>query len=180
METYIEPKELIDNPDFQKQRNKYLSSLKDVKIDNPIIGIINAFNRIQYCFTLQSCYGHFVYSGQDDPHNLDPLPITNEISTVEYRIAYVALCVEYSKSGKALIEDLSKITLIDPGNIQFCSAEWFWKRQVNSYALQVEPDRFKNKDKALLDYQEAIRIENSRNKFFDQLRILLRKHGKLQ
>jgi len=30
-------------------------------IDGPIIGLINGFNKLPYCFTLQSCYEHFVY-----------------------------------------------------------------------------------------------------------------------
>ena len=57
--------------------------------------------------------------------------------------------------GKELFEALKEITAIDPENIQFCCAEWFWKRQVNSYVLQVEPDRFKHKDTAELDFKEA-------------------------
>lgn len=70
---------------------------------------------------------------------------------------------------------LNEITAIDPENIQFCCAEWFWKRQVNSYALQVEPDRFKYKDRVILDYREALHIEKIRNEFFVQLQELLQK-----
>ena len=73
-----------------------------------------------------------------------------------------------------MIETLREITAIDPKNIQFCCAEWFWKRQVNSYALQVEPDRFKTKDRALVDYKEALYIEKIRNEFFVRLGELLR------
>ena len=62
---------------------------------------------------------------------------------------------------------------MDPENIQFGSAEWFWKRQVNSYALQVEPDRFKRQDTAILDYEEALNIEKIRNEFFFQLQALI-------
>ena len=68
-----------------------------------------------------------------------------------------------------LFETLKQITAIDPENIQFCCAEWFWKRQVNSYALQVEPDKFKHQDTAILDYKEALHIENVRNEFFRRL-----------
>ena len=49
----------------------------------------------------------------------------------------------------------------------------FWQRQVNSYALQVEPSRYMNKDKIRIDYQEALKIEEIRNLFFDTLRNLL-------
>ncbi len=166
METYTEPKELVENPHYQAQKQKNLGSLSDSMIDEPIIEIVNGFNKLPYCFTLQSCYGHFHYNGQKDPHSLDPLPVTNTIARVEYKIAYIALCIEDSDSGSRLFEALKEITIIDPENIQFCCAEWFWKRQVNSYALQVEPDRFKHEDKAILDYKEALNIEKIRNEFF--------------
>ena len=68
---------------------------------------------------------------------------------------------------------MKKITLIDPENIQFCCADWFWKKQVNSYVLQVEPDRFKHEDRAILDFKEALKIEKVRNKFFIHLENLL-------
>jgi hypothetical protein len=75
--------------------------------------------------------------------------------------------------GRGLFESLKEITAIDLENVQFCCAEWFWKRQVNSYALQVEPDRFKRKDTAILDFKEALHIEKIRNEFFIQLYELL-------
>ena len=73
------------------------------------------------------------------------------------------------------LEALKEITVIDTENIQFCCAEWFWKRQVNSYALQVESERFKYQDRAKLDYKEALHIEKIRNTFFVQLKELLQK-----
>ena len=76
--------------------------------------------------------------------------------------------------GKELFEALKEITAIDPENIQFFCAEWFWKRQVNSYVLQVEPDRFKHKDAAELNFKEALYIEKIRNKFFVRLYELLK------
>jgi len=88
-------------------------------IDVPIVTIINAFNKLSYCFTLQSCYGHFVYNGQKDPHNLEPLPIKDSISKVEYRIAYIGFCIENSASGRGLFEYLKEITAIDLENVQF-------------------------------------------------------------
>ena len=144
-------------------------------IDAPIIELISAFNKLPHYFSLQCCYGHFLFNGQKDPKNLDRLPITNAISRVEYRIAYIAFCVENSELGKSQLENLKKITAIDPENIQFCCAEWFWKRQVNSFALQVEPDKFKYKDKAILNYKEALNIEKIRNEFFIQIKELLKK-----
>jgi hypothetical protein len=177
LKTFTEPKELVENPHYQEQRQKTLSGLSDGMIDLPIIGLINDFNELPYCFTLQSCYGHFIYDGQNDPHNLEPLPITDTIARVEYRIAYIAFCIENSTPGKVLLEDLKEITTIDPENIQFCCAEWFWKRQINSYALQVAPDRFKRKDKTMLGYKKALDIERIRSAFFLRLENFL-KNGK--
>jgi hypothetical protein len=179
LETFTELKELVENPHYQKQKQKVLCDLTDDMIDTPIIDLINGFNKLPYCFTLQSCYGHFVYNGQKDTHNLEPLPIKNTIAKVEYRIAYIAFCIENSLLGRELFAALKKITAIDPENVQFCCAEWFWKRQVNSYALQVEPDRLKGKDTAILDYKEALHIEKIRNEFFVWLYELLEREKEI-
>jgi len=179
LETFTEPKELTENPHYQEQRQKSLAGLSDDMIDAPIIDLINGFNKLPYCFTVQSCYGHFIHNNQKDPYNLESLPITDTPARVEYRIAYLCLCVENSALGRGLLEALNEITAIDPENIQFCCAEWFWKRQVNSYALQFVPDRFKHKDRADLDYREALHIEKIRNEFFDQLRELLQKQQRI-
>jgi len=144
-------------------------------IDMPIIDLIKGFNKLPYCFTLQSCYGHFVYEGQKDANNLEPLPASDTIANVEYRIAYIAFCIENSTSGRVFLEALKKITTIDPEHVQFCCAKWFWNRQVNSYALQVEPDRFKHQDTAVVDSKEALFIEQIRNKIFIRLYELLEK-----
>ena len=175
MKTYTEPKELVENPDYQMQREKYLSKLYKNIIDAPIRDLINSMNKLPYCFTLQSCCGHFVYKGQEDTHNLEPLPKNDTVDRVKYRIAYIAFCVENSNPGRELLTELKEIPCLDPDNIQFCSAGWFWEKQVNSYALQVEPDRFKDQDTALLNYKEALRIEQVRHDFFDQLRKLFQK-----
>ncbi|NNG00904.1 MAG: hypothetical protein HKM93_16065 [Desulfobacteraceae bacterium] len=173
METYTLPKELVENPDYGVQRRKIMAGLSDGMIDGPIIDIVNGVNRLPHCFTLQSCYGHFLYSGQNDPFNTDPLPVTGVTSRIQYKIAYIALCIEYNASGKRLMADLQDIAAVDTANIQFCCAEWFWKRQVNSYALQVEPDRYKCEDTATLDYAEAVHIESVRNEVYDRLKDLL-------
>lgn len=173
METFTAPKKIAENPHYPEQRKKCLAGFSDDMIDPPIMDIVHGFNQFPFCFTLQCCYGHFLYDGQTDPHNLKPLPVIKTIASVEYRIAYIAFCVENSVLGEKFLDRLEIVTRIDPQNIQFCSAEWFWQRQVNSYALQVEPDRFKKKDSAVLDYQEALTIEKIRNAFFNQLKELL-------
>ena len=164
----------MENPGYQEQKRKTLCDLTDEMIDKPIIDLINGFNKLPYCFTLQSCYGHFLYDGQKNSNNLEPLPVTGSISKVEYRIAYVAFCIENSLLGKELFEALKEITAVDPENVQFCCAEWFWERQVNSYVLQVEPDRFKRKDAVKVDFMEALHIERIRNEFFVRLYELLK------
>jgi tRNA(Phe) wybutosine-synthesizing methylase Tyw3 len=72
LETFTEPKELAENPHYQDQRRKSLAGLSDGMIDVPIIELINAFNKLPYCFTLQSCYGHFIYVewGSDQTNHL--------------------------------------------------------------------------------------------------------------
>lgn len=141
----------------------------------PIVNLINGFNALPFCFTLQCCYGHFVFDGQHDTHHLEPLPATEIITKIEYRIAYIAFCIENSNSGQELIKSLMEMTDIDPENIQFGCAEWFWNQQVNSYVLQVEPDRFKYQDTAALDFKESLYIQNIRNTCFIRLYELLEK-----
>ena len=75
METFTEPKEMVKNPHFQNQRQNSLAGLSDEMIDSPIIDLIIGFNKLSYCFTMQSCYGHFIYGNQKNPHNFEPLPL---------------------------------------------------------------------------------------------------------
>jgi hypothetical protein len=173
METFTELKVLLENPHFQEQKKMALCELTDDMIDMPIVSLIKGFNNLPYCYTLQCCYGHFVYNGQNNTYNLDPLPAKEIITKVEYRIAYIAFCIENNASGQGMFEALKGITDIDPKNIQFCCAEWFWNRQINSYVLQVEPDRFKHQDTAILDFKEAIHIEKVRNTLLIRLNELL-------
>ena len=170
METFTALKDFVDNHDFHVQRKKFLSNLDISTIDAPLVEIIRGFARLSYCFTLQSCYGHFLYSSQKNSYNIEPLPISDSIDGAEYRIAYIALCLDNNDLGRALFRDLSEIPKIDPEYIQFGCAEWFWVRQVNSYALQVEPKRYMVKDKITINYQKALHIQKIRNKFFKELK----------
>ena len=169
METFTEFKSLVNNPYFLQQREKSLNQLDINTIDSPIKEIIKAFSNLPYCFTQQCCYGHFLYNEQKNPNNIEPLPNLDNISKVEYRIAYIALCIQNNQQGRMLLQELKKIPAIDPDYIQFGCADWFWKRQVNSYALQVEPERYKTKDKITINFQEALHIENVRNEFFRRI-----------
>jgi hypothetical protein len=173
METFTQARDFVDNPLFAEQRTQTLRSLDQSEIDAPVRDIVADFAKLSYCYTQQICFGHFLYPGQDDPHNLDPLPISSGIKEVEYRIAYLALCIEDSQQGRRLFKDLGEIASKNPQYIQFGSADWFWDRQVNSYAVQVEPARFMFQDRAVVDYQEAISIQKVRDGFFKALRSLL-------
>lgn len=181
METFTEAKSFVDNPHYVQQRQASLAALDIDTIDAPIADIVKSFQDLPCCFTLQSCSGHFIHAAQQDRNSTERLPISDGVGPVSYRIAYVALCFENSPDGKELLEDLRNIPMADPGCIQFGSAEWFWARQVNSYVLQVEPERFKDKDQATIDYQEALHIQEVRNSFFSKLRkLLLRQQRAIQ
>ena len=173
METFTELKDFVNNPHYHEQRQESLSTLDINTIDAPIIEIIDGLAKLPYCFTLQSCYGHFLHDNQRNSKNIEPLPISDSITSVEYRIAYIALCIQNSGLGRKLFSDLRKIPLIDPEYIQFGCAEWFWERQVNSYALQVEPKRYMTKDSVSVNYQEALHLEKMRNKFFSGLKKII-------
>lgn len=178
METFTALKGLVDNPRFHKQRQESISRLNISTIDAPTRVLIRALADLPYCFSLQSCYGHFLHKDQKNPQNIEPLPISESIACIDYRIAYIALCLQDSDLGRMLFYDLRKIPAIDPECIQFGCAEWFWKKQVNSYVLQVEPKRYMTKDEISLGYQEALHIEKIRNEFFRRLEELIQERAK--
>lgn len=179
METFSTLKEFVDNPNYRTQREKALLHLKTATIDEPLRELMARFAELSCCFTIQSCYGHFVCDGRSDPHNIEPLPEGPHDGMVEYRIAYLALCIEHSAEGQGLIRDLESVTEIDSPYIQFGCAEWFWWRQVNSYALQVEPERYRDRDKVFVRMAEARRIEKARNAVYARIEEVIGKrlHG---
>jgi hypothetical protein len=176
VETYVESKEFVDNPDYDRQRQKALRSLDMGIIDAPIVEIIRGFTRLPYCFTLQSCCGHFVYGDRMDPHNLERLPASDSNESVEYRLAYLALSLQDSAAGRTLYDDLKAVPAIDPDYVQFGCADWFWQQQVNSYVLQVEPTRHMTKDNCFVGYQEALHMQDVRDRFLAAVEELLQKH----
>lgn len=169
METFAAPKAFEDNLDFASQRRRCLAGLTADMIDAPIRPLVHKLNGLGNCFTLQCCYGHFTYAGRTDPQNLKPLPPEAVSGPITYRIAYLALCIDNSPLGERLFATFARIPALAPDDIQFGSPDWFWRRQVNTYALQVEPRRFKYQDRAVLGYDEALRIEALRAKLFDRL-----------
>ena len=173
METFTEARVFVHHSQFQEQRRELLLKLDFAGIDMPIIDVIQRFSKLQHCFTLQSCFGHFLFPGNIDPQNTKTIPRSKSIGSIEYRIAYLAFCLENSTQGKKLSRHLMELTSIDQQYIHYGSADWFWERYPNSYVLQVEPARFKYQDKCILGYEEALHVERIRNLFFDQVRILL-------
>jgi len=170
METFTALKKFVANPRYIEQRKRALHSLDLESIDNPIRNLIQDLSQLSFCFTLQSCYGHFLHDPEvDDPQNLDPLPAHSNMASVQYRIAYIALCIQDNTAGRQLYSHLEKIPALDPEYIQFGCAEWFWEQQVNSFALQVEPRRFMYKDQATIPYQEALHVQQVREIFVREL-----------
>ncbi len=176
MQTYTLTKPLVADSDFTAKRQKALKILDLSMIDTPIVDIIEVLTKIPHCCTLQCCWGHFVHDGQPDREGFQPLAHYDDNTEVEYRIAYLAFHIENSKRGEDLIDDLKSLQDLDPQNIQFCCADWFWNQHVNTYAIQVEPDRFKKQDTARLGIAEALHIEKLRQQFFDSLRESLPRH----
>jgi hypothetical protein len=171
METFTQPRPFMDNPRFLQERKLVLEDLRIDDIDEPIRDIIININKKPFCFTLQCCYGHFVWDDRQDSHNLEPVPDSFS-GKIKYRIAYLAVCIENSPDGAVFRETLARVADIDPEFVQFGSADWFWERHLNSYALQVEPLRFQNQDEAWVDGEEAQKLEKVRTIFFDILRVL--------
>ena len=172
METFTEPRQFVENPRFSKERHDTLAALDLREIDEPIVDIVEGFTALSHCFTLQSCYGHFLSSAKQDIRSLDPVP-TKTTGYLRYRLTYIVFCIDNSPAGMALYNSLAKVPELDPEYIQFGSADWFWKRYINSFALQLEPARFKRKDEAILEHTEALHIQQQRGPFFSELRDLL-------
>ena len=172
METFTEPREFVENPRYTRDRQTALEALDLAVIDPPIVDLIRGFALLPQCYTLQSFYGHFVWTPGQDTHNLERLPEEYD-GKIDYRIAYMAFCLENSKRGRALRDSLEIVPEIDPDYVQFGSAGWFWKRDSNTYVLQVEPSRYKTMDQVSIEHPEALRIESVRDLFFIRLEEVL-------
>ncbi len=172
MKTFTTPKEFAENPRYLNDRQEILEALDPRVIDRPIVELIEGFALLPQCFTLQSCYGHFLYVPGQDSKNLERLPCRSD-GQVNYRIAYVAFCLENSPQGWAFRDSLKLVPQIDPNYVQFGSADWFWKKYRNTYVLQVEPVRHMYKDQVIIEHSEALYIEEIRDLFFIRLKELL-------
>lgn len=172
LETFTKAREFVQNARYAQDRQDALAALDLESIDAPIVDIVAGFAALPHCFTLQSCYGHFVCTLEQSPHDLAPIA-ADCCGAVTYRIAYVAWCLENSRRGRALRGALARVPAVAPGYVQFGSADWFWERWPNSYALQVEPAAHRLQDEAVLEPTEALQTQKARDLFFGEIRALL-------
>lgn len=157
---------------YEQDRRDALSALDLASIDAPIMDIVAGFTALPHCFTLQSCYGHFVCGPEQSVDNLEPI-VVDCCGVVTYRIAYLAWCIENGRRGRAFRDALASVPEVAPGYIQFGSADWFWDLWVNSYLLRVEPCAYRLKDQAGLEPAEALRTQEARRLFFCEIKALL-------
>jgi len=184
METFIRAKPMVEDLSFEVRRNDAASLLEKElsagNIDPPLIDLLRHISKIRHCYTLQSCYGHFVHDLQADDKNTEPIgKFKDSISRVHYRIAYLAFCIENSESGRRFHDDLKKVVEVDPEYMQFGSADWFWKQAPNSYVVQLEPERGMKLDSVWVDVEEALYIESLREKFFAEVKKVVSGHLEL-
>jgi hypothetical protein len=173
METFMEAKSLVPFRAYAEARARALSAIVWDELDAPVADVVRAFNDLPFLFGLQCCHGHFLTRTGQDEHDLAPLP-EGHSGAVRYRIAYVAFCVEDSEPGRVFLERAAQLpALVDPAYVQFGSAGWFWDQWVDSYVLQVEPAAHRFKDQASLAAGEALHTQRVRDRFFEELRVLL-------
>jgi hypothetical protein len=174
METFAPPREFVTHARYKVDRRTALAALDFDAIDAPIVDVVAGFASLPHCFTLSSCYGHFICTPAQDPRSFDPIR-PHPAGSIRYRIAYIALCIENSPAGRGLRESLARVPAIDPDTVQFGSPTWFCRRwpRFNCYALQVEPARLMNRDEATLEPAEAFQVQRTRDLFFRELRTLL-------
>ena len=182
MQTFTEEKPLVGNPDFEQQRAEAHQQLQELiqaqEIDSPLVPLLCRFRAVPHCFTIQSCYGHFVHEQEPDIKNTARLePYAGSVTCVEYRLAYMAFVVRNDGAGQSFLRDLRGMPALNPGYVQFGCAEWFWARQVNSYVVQVEPVWGRDTDSLEVDISVALRLEDVRDRFFDQLNDIAQRHA---
>lgn len=181
METYTEERPLVFSPSYDSDRRKALEELRieiaKGSIDEPMMDIVERFARMQHCYTLQSCFGHFMREfSADDSNTKRVAEVEGPGSMLHYRIAYLAFCIQNSAKGRTLLEEMKEVAEISPEYIQFGSASWFWDICVNSYVLQVSPLSHACEDHFDVSIEEAFQIERTRDKFFDRMRDILSKY----
>jgi len=184
METFAGPKPFVDNHEYEKNRSITLETLRSListgKIDPPVVELLKLFSQVPHCYTIQGCSGHFVHERQPDAYTTERLaPYRGIVHTVHYRLAYIAFVLEKSKNGSVLCRDLRTLASRNSGYIQFGSAGWFWEQSVNSYQIQVAPEREKHKDCFWVTYKEALLLEKVRDFLIRELEVIAGNHIRL-
>ena len=174
METFTSPKPFKPHPEFATERAMALQRLEELirlaEPDPPLITLLLQFMQIPFCFTLQSCYGQFVYNQSPGDRNLAPVSsFPDGVQYLRYRLAYMVFCIEDKVQGHALYGDLESMTDIDPLYIQFGSADWFWDMTPNTYVIQLEPLEGASQDSVVMKRDEATHLERLRYHFFVRL-----------
>ena len=169
METFANAGKLTRDPCYLLNKERQVSKIKTDEIDVPLRRFIREFNRIPHAYTLQCCWGHFLRGYPKNPVIQDELPERTGHEKVVYQIAYLAFCVQNCAPGKRLLEKMEQTVALDPNFVQFGSARWFRQQQVNSYVLQVVPERFKFCDRCSLEYKEARKIQKLKKAFFNDM-----------
>ena len=171
METYTPAKSFVTHPEFQSERLAALNGLDISLVDLQLTSLMKNLNRLPYLFTLQCCHGHLFTADNKEITDFEGFNGSDE---VEYRLAYIAFCIENSPLGKSFMEELKQVpSRLEEHTVHFGSAQWFWDQWVNSYILQVMPLRFKDQDKAVLNLPEAKRIIALRDTFFSTMSALV-------
>jgi len=101
--------EFVENARYSQERQDTLAALALGSIDEPLMDLVSGFATLSHCFTLQCCYGHFVWKSAKAPHTLERIP-SNVVGPVTYRIAYVAFCIESSRQGRDLRQVLAQLS----------------------------------------------------------------------
>lgn len=158
------------NPDFADQRRAALKSFARADIDPPIREVMQAVNRLPWCFSLQCCWGHFVTAQNPDQHNLARLTPDTPDQTCHYRISYLALCLDTGPDARDMLEEMRAVPdALGPDLAQFGCAEWFWKQWVNSYVLQVQPRAMAHLDSMDLGLEQALQVQEARDRFWPMI-----------
>lgn len=182
METFTSPRLFVPHLDYWTDRERLLEGLRQEiaknAIDAPLLPLVRECMTIPHCFTMQCCFGHFVHRLEPDTENLVPISrYTQEVGSIRYRIAYLALCLQDSPGGHAMYAELEKIAGLDPAFIQFGSADWFWDQVPNTYCIQLEPERMKEEDSGEVTWEEALKIERLKDPFFAGIMEIMKRHN---
>lgn len=146
---------------FSINRSQSLHLLDLSVIDIPIVDTVYKYSKLECCYPVQSCWGHFdhAYSFWGRGAAVNCL---NRGQTMRYRIAYLALCLDDSEHGAFLLELLRQVPQCVGGSVQFGSAKWFRELHNNIYVVQTAPPHCIYLDSCYIDKKEAQYIHKSR------------------